>query len=248
MEFQFPESHPLEIEIEGVKHKGSFYFLLGQMVVNFKGNTSSQIAPEGETHDAAEQMLRTLVQEHCVSISEIPSEWPEDIRQAAHACINSGDDESSLDDLIRSLGEPEPDSLAFKQIAILCLKSLDVVVPAWKEMCDANDLEETTAELWKRLEDPDHSIDWEGACSPKPALRQGKQIKDCDACRAEPLAEAVAATATFLRTANIESAFDALSSASAAHDEGCHPDDEFDSFQRRLVFSLLPSVLAHGKG
>lgn len=247
MEFQFPESHPVEIEIERVKHKGSFYFLFGQMVVNFNGNTSSQKASEGATDDAAEQMLRTLVQEHYISISEIPSEWPEDIRQAAHAYINSGDDESSLDDLIRSFDDPEADSLAFKQIAILCLKSLDVVVPAWKEICDDNELLQTTAELWKRLEDPDHSVNWEAVCSPKPALRHGNQIEDCDACRAEPLAEAVAATATFLRTANIESAFDALSSASAAHDEGCHPDDEFESFQRRLVFSLLPSVLAHCK-
>lgn len=247
MEFKFPESHPVEIEIEGVKHKGSFYFLLGQMVVNFNGNTSSQIAPKGEPDGAAKQMLKTLVQEHYVSLSEIPSEWPEDIRQAAHAYINSGDDESSLDDLTRSFGDPEADSLAFKQIAILCLKSLDVVVPAWKEICDDNELLQTTAELWKRLEDSDHSVNWEAACSPKPALRHGKKVEDCDACRAEPLAEAVAATATFLRTANIESAFDALSSVSAAHDEGCHPDDEFESFPKRLVFSLLPSVLAHGK-
>lgn len=247
MEFKFPESHPLEIEIEGVKHKGSFYVLLGQLVVNFKGNTSSQIAPEGETHDAAEQMLRTLVQKHYVSISEIPSEWPEDIRLAAYAYTNSGDDESSLDDLICSLGDPQHRSLAFKQIAILCLKSLEVVVPAWKEICDDNELEETTSKLWRWLENPDHAVDWEAAREPRAALRHGKKIEDCDVCRAEPLAEAVAATATFLRTSNIESAFDALSSVSAAHDEGCHPDDEFESFQRRLVFSLLPSVLAYGK-
>lgn len=247
MEFKFPESHPVEIEIEGVKHKGSFYFLLGQMVVNFKGHISSQIAPKGEPDGAAKQMLKTLVQEHYVSICEIPSEWPEEMRQAAYAYINSGDDESSLDDLICSLGDPQHRGLAFKQIAILCLKSLEVVVPAWKEICDNNELEETTSELWKWLENPDHIVNWEAACEPRAALRHGKKIEDCDVCRAEPLAEAVAATATFLRTSNIESAFDALSSVSAAHDEGCHPDDELESFPKRLVFSLLPSVLAHGK-
>lgn len=247
MEFKLPESQQITLEIEGERHEGSFYFLFGQVVVNFRGSTNSCVTPEGQPYAVAEQMFRDLVKKHHVSLSEIPTEWPEKVRQAAHAYINSDEDESSLDDLIKSFGEPKHGSLAFKQIAILCLMGVEVVVPAWKEICDGNELEETTAELWKRLEDPNHSIDWEAACSPKPALRHGQQIEDCDACRAEPLADAVSATASFLRTANIESAFAALASASAAHDEGCHPDDEFDSFQRRLVFSLLPSVLAHGK-
>ncbi len=247
MEFKLPESQQITLEIEGERHEGSYYFLFGQMVVNFRGSTSSCVTPEGQPHAVAGQMFRDLVKKHHVSLSEIPTKWPENVRQAAYAYVNSDDDESSLDDLIKSFGEPKPGSPAFRQIAYLCLMALEVVVPAWKEICDGNELEETTTELWKRLKDPDHEIDWRAACSPKPALRHGQQIEDCDACRAEPLADAVASTASFLRTGNISNACDALASASAAHDEGCHPDDEFDSFQRRLVFSLLPSVLAHGK-
>lgn len=247
MEFKLPESHQIILEIEGEQHEGSYYFLFGKMVVNFKGNTNSCNIPEGEPQTAAVQIFRNLVEEHYVNLSEIPIEWPENIRQAAYAYINSDEDESSLDDLIKSFGESKPGNQAFRQIAHLTLIALQVVVPAWKEICDGNELEKTTTELWKWLEDPDHEIDWEAACKPKAALRHGQQIEDCDACRAEPMADAVAATATFLRTADVDAASEALSSASAAHDEGCHPDDEFDSFQRRLVFSLLPSVLAHGK-
>lgn len=100
--------------------------------------------------------------------------------------------------------------------------------------------EKTYRDLRNWLVDPTHTVDWESAQIPCIALRDGERVGDCDACRLEPTANAVASTAFYLRTANPEKAVDVLRSTSAAFDEGCHSQDSPDRFEKWLVFNVLP--------
>lgn len=231
-----PEIHTLQVQVNGSQHRGSWYVLLGKVIVNYRDHTLTVSADPLPSEESLAALLRDLVAAHAVDLGQIPSAWPSDLRAAAHRYINSKEDESALADLLGNL--------AFDQTGWLCLDAASVVGPFWKELCDDNEPEQTLGELKLWMEDRSHSVNWTRVTMPSVATRGGRPIVDDDACRAEPIAVAVASTASFLQTEDKSSAIEALLSASAAHNEGCRPDELYASFEERLVKDLLPLVLA----
>lgn len=239
MTFTLPEVHEIEVELDGRRFEGAYYVVLGDLIVNYNGRTSSVALPTRNASEIAIDMLRDLVRLHYVDIEAIPSTLPQDIRLAAHAYLNSFDDVQVVQDLVATFGDSTIGSDVHKRLSWLCVNSLGPIVPCWKMMCDGDEPERTLGELRRWLDDPAHVVDWDLACRPSIAIRNGSVVGDCDACRLEPLARAVASTADYLHTANASSAVAAICSAYGAYAEGCHPQDAPDDFEEWVVFSVL---------
>jgi hypothetical protein len=185
-------------------------------------------------------MLRDLVRKYYISLGSLPASLPTPIRDAAHVFVNSFDDDQLTRDLVSAFGESTQAAEVHRQLSWLCVNATGIVVPFWKLMCDSDIPEKTYLGLRNWLADPSHAVDWSSAQRRSFATRDGQRVTDCDACRLEPIADAVAKTAEFLRTAESSVAVDALLAVAAAYDEGCHPHDLPDRFEKWLVFDVLP--------
>lgn len=107
-------------------------------------------------------------------------------------------------------------------------------------MCDDDAPEGILAELRQWLDDRSQPVDWDSAEQPLVARCDGVKIVDCVACRVEPIANALAKCAGYLRTANIDSAVRTISDAWGAHAEGCWPEDEERPYEQWFVEVALP--------
>jgi len=244
MEFSLPEIHEISVDVDGRRFDGSWYVVLQNMIVNYNGFTASATGCPANADEVAKGMLRELVAAHYVRPESIPAELPQSVREAAHRYVNASLEESPVASLVESFGDAEPGSHLHRQLSWMCVNALAMIVPAWKYMCDGNAAEETYLDLRQWLEDPSRPVDWTAARTPAVATRSGMRVGDCDACRLEPIATAVAHTASYLQSADPADATESLESADEAYDEGCHSRDAPDRFGKWLVFEVLPNALA----
>lgn len=240
MKFSLPKVVDIQTEMAGRTIKGSFYEVLGDLVVNYNGRTASVKKPKTHLHEVALELFQKLVQEHYVPISAIPGELPEPMREAALEYVNSMDEDESVRALILSFGEFPIGSRVHQQVSWLCVNSLHLIVPFCKWMCGDDGPERILASMIRWLKDPSYPLDWESARRPLEARLGGVKIEDCDACRVEPIAQAVACCADYMQTANIDSAVKTLLSAWGAHAEGAWPPDQDQPFELWLVQIALP--------
>jgi len=243
MTFKLPEVFDIYTKVDGRRVKGSYAFVLG-LTVYYKGDAETVPKPEREEDVpvVAKQVLQQLVKKRNAEFGCVPEDLPAAIRQAATGYLDSFDDEDQIRALVSSFGVIEVGSDAHQQVSCLVLNALIPIVPCWEELCDDNAPVETHNKLMAWISDRLESIDWETAEQVVVAKRNGERIGDCDACRVEPIARAVAACAKFIRGADISDAVDAISNADYAHSEGCWPNQEKRSFQRWLVENALPKA------
>ncbi|QDU37203.1 hypothetical protein Mal4_15120 [Maioricimonas rarisocia] len=244
MEFSLPEIHEISVDVDGRQFDGSWYVVLQDMIVNYNGFTASTNGCPSNADEVAKGMLRQLVAAHYVRPESIPAGLPPSVREAAHRYINESLEESQAASFVASFGKAERGALLHRQLSWMCVNALAMIVPAWKYMCDGNAAEETYLDLRQWLGDPSHPVDWKSATTPAVATRDGLRVGDCDACRLEPIASAVAHTARYLQSADPADATESLESADEAYDEGCHSRGAPDRFSKWLVFDVLPRALA----
>ncbi|HEY0076867.1 MAG TPA: hypothetical protein VGB77_22475, partial [Abditibacteriaceae bacterium] len=128
------------------------------------------------------------------------------------------------------------------QICWLCINALQPIVPCWKAICDDDAAQQMLDELQRWLNDHSSPINWKMARRPLVARRDGIKIVDCDACRVEPIANALAHCADYLRTANPDSAAKVILEVWGAHAEGCWPEDEDRSYEQWFIEVALPNA------
>lgn len=243
MEFKLPDIHEISVDIDGDRFDGSWYIILNDMVVNYNGYTSSTSDLATDADEVAVKMLHELVTKHYVQLESIPASIPQAIRLAAHQYVNSSEEETDAGRFIAAFGESATESAVHKKLSWLCVNALSMIVPAWKHMCDGNSAEDTYNNLRQWLQDSTHPVDWPVAKTPAIARRNGVRVGDCDACRLEPTADAVASAAKYLQSGKPDDATAILVSASYAYDEGCHSRDAPDRFEKWLVFDVLQASL-----
>lgn len=243
MDFQLPDVHEISIDVDGKRFDGSWYIIWNRMIVNYNGYTASIPELTTDANEVAERMLRDLVTKHYIPLELIPETIPLAIRVAAVQYINSAEEDVAGAEFVASFGESVPASEVHQQLSWLCVNALSMIVPAWKYMCDSNTAEDTFNSLQQWLQDPSHRVDWQAATTPAIALRDGVRVGDCDACRLEPTADAVANAARYLQSAEPAHATNCLLSANEAYGEGCHSRDAPDRFPKWLVFDVLPTSL-----
>lgn len=241
MEFKLPDIHQISVDVAGERFEGSWYIILSNMVVNYNGYTSKTPKRSSDADEVAVRMLRDLVEKHYVQLESIPTSIPQAIRLAAHQYMNSPEEDT--DGFVASFGESGIGSAVHKQLSWLCVNALSMIVPAWKHMCDGNAAEDTYINLRQWLQDSSHPVDWPVATTPAIAKRNGIRVGDCDVCRLEPIADAVASAARYLQSGQPDDATASLLSASDAYDEGCHSRDAPDRFGKWLVFDVLQASL-----
>ena len=166
---------------------------------------------------------------------------PHQLLAAAHEYVNSAEEDVATEEFVAALGDPG--RLSHQQISWLCVNALSMIVPTWKHMCDGDAAGEVYGQLRNWLEDSSHEIDWVVATVPAVARRNGERVEDCDACRLEPTADAIASAAAYLHTSKPSDAIACLLAANSAYQEGCHTADAPERFEKWLVFEALPVSL-----
>lgn len=243
MEFKLPDIHEINVLVDGQRFDGCWYIILNEMIVWYNGYTASTHQRKTDADEVAVTLLGELVTKHHVPLEAIPSTLPHAMRLAAHSYVNSFDDEDTTAELVSSFDVAVIGSAGHQQLSWLCVNALSMVVPAWKQMCDGNAAEDTFNNLRQWLHHPRHAVDWQAAVTPAVALRNGVRIGDCDACRLEPIADAVTSTARYLQSAQPADATATLLSVEGAYSEGCHSPAAPDRFVTWLVFDVLPVSL-----
>jgi hypothetical protein len=243
MKFELPEIHKISVDFDGERFEGAWWVIGGGLIVGYIGYTDSTFEWGADANKIATTMLRKLVRKHYVKLEQIPMTIPEPIRLAAYRYVNASLEESVTEEFVASFGDSVPGSLVHERLSWLCVNAISMIVPAWKHLCDDNIAEQLYDDLRRWLADPTRAVDWPTATTPAVGRRNGVQVEDCDACRLEPTADAVASTARYLQIADAADAIAVLSSAGHAYNEGCHSRGAPDRFQKWIVFEVLESAV-----
>jgi len=226
MAFELPASTDIEVDIDGRPFRGTYSFMLGDLIVYYNGRAKTVRKSTEHVHEIALDLLRQLVEQYYVEMDSVPEELPQRMREAAHVYANSFGEDEPIRALIETFGEALVGSGVHTQVSWLCVNAIQPIVPFWKMMCDDDAPERTLAELGQWLNDRTHPVDWESARQPAVARCDGLRIVDCDACRVEPIAGAVVCCADYLENGDIDSAVGAIFEAQGAKSEGCWPEYE----------------------
>ena len=241
-DFSLPKVTDLEISVDGRTVTGAYSVVLGDLVVYYNGHTASVRKPETNVYETAMQMLQDLVRQNYIEIDRVPGELPEPIRKAAVEYVNSFDEDAPIRELIKAFGQADIGSQVHTQVSWLCINALQPIVPFWKAICDDDAPQQLLAELLRWMNDRSYRINWETARQPLIARRDGLKIVDCDACRVEPIANALAHCAAYLQTANSDSAVKVILEAWGAHAEGCWSEDETRPYEQWFIEVALPNA------
>jgi hypothetical protein len=233
--FKLPKVTDISVKVNGRRIKGSYSIILGNLVVYYRGRTSSIRKPETDLDAVASQVLEELIRQTRAETEAAPNDLPPHIRAAAAKCVEDFEEDRRIRRLIDSFGPSIVGSDAHMQVSWLCLNVLTPVVPAWKSVCDDDAPEQILAELRGGMSDPSRAVGWERAERPLVGRRNGIPIGDCNACWIEPIARGVAGCANYLRTANVASAVTAIQEAWTAYNEGCWPQSEQRTFEKWFV-------------
>ncbi|MGV3484772.1 MAG: hypothetical protein ACO1RT_10170 [Planctomycetaceae bacterium] len=243
MAFKLPEVFDVYTKVDGRRVKGSYAFVLG-LTVYYKGDAENVRRPEREEDVpvVARQVLEGLVRKRKAQTGAAPDNLPAPVRRAATAYLDSFDDDMAVRRLVSSFGDFQTNPESHDQVSCLLLNALVPIVPCWADLCDDRAPVETHRRLKEWYIDRARPVDWEDAEKIAVGRRNGEVISDCDACRVEPVARAVAACAKFIHKADVSNAVDAICNADYAHAEGCWPRQEERSFQRWLVEEAVPKA------
>lgn len=167
-------------------------------------------------------------------------DFPEALQAAARALLAYSAGEDSYRELISGFGELRPGTESHEKAVLFCCHAVRRVIYGWEALgCDGTLPEQglTAVEQWVFTGAPvadNWTVD-------APALRKGRRIVDCDACRAEPIASAVAELASFAQTADKEKGRSVLSDVAMAISEGIESPDSLE-FGNWLVQVALPAA------
>ncbi|WP_395146620.1 hypothetical protein [Armatimonas sp.] len=147
--------------------------------------------------------------------------------------------------LIDAFGIQEIGDAAHRCATWLCVLASQKVLYGWVALECEGDLPSQTIEaVSKWVHKGIEPMDWQLLITPAQARRKGRVIMDCDACRAEPIASAVAHTARFARTAVSTDAAQVLCDVFSAISEGVYwsERDPMD-FQKWVGMVAIPAAL-----
>lgn len=223
--------------------------MLGNLVVYFRGRTSSIRKLTEDVNRVALQLLTELIHRTLAETKAAANDLPSQIQSAALECVEDFEDRGRIHTLIEAFGAQEVGSHAHRQVSWLCLNVLDPVVPAWKTICDDDAPEQILAELRAWMVDSTRAVDWNRARRQLVGTQGGVRIQDCNACWIEPIARGVAGCANYLHTANIDSAVTTVEDSWAASTEGCWPQSEERTFEKWFVDVAVVNAYhcAHGE-
>ena len=142
--------------------------------------------------------------------------------------------------LIAAFGEGSVGDEIHRRAVLLCCMAARRVLWGWAAMdCDGNLPEENLkkVEEWIFGEESD----LKSATVTAKAMRKGRIIGDCDACRVEPIAGTVASAALYALTRKPEDGADTLLDVLYAISEGIEQKDSLD-FDSWLVTTALPAA------
>ena len=246
MDFKLPEVFDIWTTVDGRRAKGSYARVLG-LTVYYRGDAEAVPWPEREEDVpvVARKILEKLVRERNAKAGSAPRDLPAPVYQAAAVYLDCDDEVKAVEKLVRSFGDLELGTEGHEQVACLLLNTLSPIVIFWEFLCDDDLPMETLRSLKAWYVDRAHEVDWKLARQAAEARRDGEIIVDCDACRAEPIASAVASCASFLHGDGVEHAVEAICQADYAQSEGCWPASEERSFQRWLVEVALSKSCRH---
>jgi hypothetical protein len=120
----------------------------------------------------------------------------------------------------------------------LCVLAARKVIYGWAALECEGDAPAQAVEATARWVQSGVAPDWGRLSLAAPAIRGGRVIGDCDACRAEPIAAAAAHTVRFAHTAD---AAEVLFMVWCAIDEGVHGEGAMP-FERWVAMVALPAA------
>ena len=129
--------------------------------------------------------------------------------------------------LIPAFGSSAVGNDTHRRLCWLCVNAARMVRHCWDEMAENPDARDALEVLAAHLRGAE--VDLDPLTEPAVAVRDGRRVSDCDACRVEPVAAAVATAALFALHADVNDAGVCLQHVQAAADEGCWWDDASDA-------------------
>ena len=170
---------------------------------------------------------------------------------AAHPDLDGRADAARL---VPAFGPFEPGDETHRRLCWLCVNAARMVRHCWDEIAENPDARDRLAALadvlrgdWF-LRGEGAEPDWAPLTDAATARRDGEQVNDCDACRVEPVAAAVAFAARFARDSKPADAAECLRRVRGAADEGCwwcdpaEPDTAHAPFAAWFVAHALPAA------
>jgi len=155
--------------------------------------------------------------------------------------------------LLPAFGLFVPGDETHRRLCWLCVNATRMVLHCWDgiaENPDARDRLSTLAgvlrgDWFQKWDGPEP--DWVPLTNAAVAVRDGRTIGDCDACRVEPIATAVAHAARFARDGDLNDAAICLQHVQVAESEGCWwcdpaiPDAANAEFATWFALHTLPA-------
>ena len=156
--------------------------------------------------------------------------------------------------LLPAFGPFKPGDETHARLCWLCVNAVRMVRHCWDGIAENPDARDRLADLADLLrgdwflkgEGPEP--DWAPLTEAAVALRDGSMVNDCDACRVEPVAAAVARAARFARDGDVNAAAACLQSVQVAESEGCwwcdptEPDAANEEFAPWFARRALPAA------
>src|SRR5262249_33082928 len=98
MEFKLPEVFDIYTKVAGRRIKGAYAFILGRLIVYYKGDAEIVPKPVGkeDAPEIAKQVLQRLVKKRNAESGSVPEDLPAAIRPAAKRYLDRFDDEKAI--------------------------------------------------------------------------------------------------------------------------------------------------------
>jgi hypothetical protein len=167
---------------------------------------------------------------------------PVALRDAALRYATDPDTDDLALRLFEAFGIARVGDEAHRRAAWLCVLATRKVLYGWVALECKGDGPARAVEAvarWVQAGVPPRN--WRPLCEPARAVRDGREIRDCDACRAQPIAAAAARTARFARSPHLSDAAEALFEVWCAIDEGIHGPGEIP-FEEWVAVVALPAA------
>ncbi|NNJ27009.1 hypothetical protein [Alienimonas chondri] len=151
-------------------------------------------------------------------------------------------------------GDPHPGGRGHARLCWLCVNAIRTVLHCWDgiaENPEARDHLSALADVLRGdwfLNGEGDEPDWAPLTEAAVAIRDGVKVNDCDACRVEPVASAVAHAARFARDGDSTDAAACLADVGVSADEGCwwhdpaNPESAPEAFAPWFARHVLPAA------
>jgi hypothetical protein len=172
----------------------------------------------------------------------ISESLPAPLRDAGLRYVTECESDDLAFQLIEAFGIAGVGDEGHRRAAWLCVLAVRKVLYGWAALeCEGDAPDRAVDAVGSWVQTGAAPRAWGPLCVPAKAVRQGRVIEDCDACRAEPIAAAAAYAARFVQSADPSDAAEVLFSVWCAIDEGVHFPDEVP-FAEWVVTVALPAA------